>query len=289
MRYTATKINLYCKAILSCAALHAIWIMFLLLHNMLLGYNHQNQYIYANQMTELDLQLLNDGMSEVANNTNNYNQYASESSNMSKNNMPAGEDIQDPLEPYNQFMFTVNKYGDVYIFNYTSKFYNNYVPKPISILIGNFFGLFADLDSLANDVLQGKVDVFLSNFMRFSVNLVFGLLGTVDIATAIGLEKNMNSFGKTLYVYGWKNSSYFIVPIFGPSNIRDTIGASFGIVLSPSWYIDIPDLPGSLQFTIGVISAKAKYNDYMIMIYEHSIDPYIALRSYYTQAMYNQF
>jgi phospholipid-binding lipoprotein MlaA len=134
----------------------------------------------------------------------------------------------DPMEPLNRVVFGLNDGLDQALIKPVATVYDRVVPGPIQTGVGNFFGNIGDVWSVANNALQFKLQDTLETFFRVSVNTVFGFGGVLDIASEMGIPKNSQDFGQTLGVWGFKAGPYVVLPIFGPSSVRDTVGTVVG-------------------------------------------------------------
>jgi phospholipid-binding lipoprotein MlaA len=142
----------------------------------------------------------------------------------------------DPWEGFNRAMFTVNDGLDRFVLEPVAKGYDFVVPLPLEQCISNFFkNLRVPLNSL-NGLLQGKPVNAASDVGRFTVNTTLGLAGFLDPATYFGLVRHDEDFGQTLGVWGVPNGPYLVIPLLGPSTIRDTGGLAVDSVLTPGWY-----------------------------------------------------
>lgn len=133
---------------------------------------------------------------------------------------PANPD--DPLERFNRAMFSFNEGVDKAVLKPTAEVYETITPKVVRTGVGNFFGNLGDPWIALNNMLQGKVADGMSDLMRFVVNSTLGVLGMLDIATDMGLNKNDEDFGQTLAVWGVGEGPFVVLPLLGPSTLRDT-------------------------------------------------------------------
>ena len=137
---------------------------------------------------------------------------------------PAKAKSKDPYERYNRFMFKVNDKADRYVLAPVARGYRKVTPGPVRTGVGNFFNNLRDVVSFGSNLLRLDIKRASEDFMRVSVNTTFGLGGLINVAGAGGIPNNKNTLGDTFASWGWKNSNYFVVPLFGPSTVRDTIG-----------------------------------------------------------------
>jgi len=124
-------------------------------------------------------------------------------------------------------MFTVNEALDKAVMKPVAKGYEAAVPKPVRNGVANFYGNIADVSIGVNSALQGKVPDAINDFGRVMVNSSLGILGFMDVASDLGVEKHEQDFGLTLAHWGIGSGAYIVLPVFGPRTVRD----SFGLVL----------------------------------------------------------
>ena len=128
---------------------------------------------------------------------------------------------RDPLEPMNRAVFQFNDAVDRAVLKPVAQGYQDYIPENLRIAIGSVFGNVADLWTAVNQLLQGKPVEAVSDFSRFVLNSTLGLAGLADIATPAGFEKHHEDFGQTLGVWGVPAGPYLVLPLLGPSSLRD--------------------------------------------------------------------
>ena len=134
--------------------------------------------------------------------------------------------IKDSLEPFNRRMYAFNTQIDKKIVYPASRIYAAVVPKPIRKGISNFYNNFKEIPTFVNSVLQLKPGKAANALGRLVVNSTAGLLGVVDVAKNIGLKSDPETMGDTLGHYGVGTGSYLILPVSGPSTIRDAVGTA---------------------------------------------------------------
>ena len=130
----------------------------------------------------------------------------------------------DPYEGYNRAVFKFNDKADQYVLAPVARGYRKITPKPVRTGVINFFNNLRDVVSFGSNVLRLDVKRASEDLVRVGINTTFGLGGLIDVAGAGGVPSNKNTLGDTFATWGWKNSNYFVVPLFGPSTVRDTIG-----------------------------------------------------------------
>jgi phospholipid-binding lipoprotein MlaA len=127
----------------------------------------------------------------------------------------------DPWERHNRAIFAFNDRLDENFLLPLAKAYREWVPRPIVQGFDNVLANVGDVWSAANHLLQGKPVEALESGLRFGVNTVFGLVGVWDIASEMGIERRTEDFGQTLGVWGVAPGAYLVLPVLGPSSVRD--------------------------------------------------------------------
>lgn len=129
----------------------------------------------------------------------------------------------DPFEPYNRSMTRFNEEVDAAILKPVATAYVDVTPTPVRTGVSNFFGNLADVWSFVNNVLQLRAEGAANSFMRVNVNTIFGLGGLLDVASELGIDRSRQDFGLTLGRWGVGAGPYVVLPILGPSTLRDTL------------------------------------------------------------------
>jgi phospholipid-binding lipoprotein MlaA len=133
-------------------------------------------------------------------------------------------DVYDPLEPVNRRLYIFNAYFDEYVFLPVVDAYEAIVPEFAQERVSHFFDNLGNLTTIVNAVLQLKPDVVGETLLRFVVNTTVGLAGLFDPASELGLPVQVEDFGQTLGYWGAGAGPYLVLPVLGPSNLRDTTG-----------------------------------------------------------------
>ncbi len=142
----------------------------------------------------------------------------------------------DPFEKFNRGVFAINDGIDKIMVKPVAEFYKQVVPTRVDKGVSNFFGNLDNIFVIVNDLFQFKFKQATSDTARFLLNSSVGVLGLFDIASKMGFEKNYEDFGQTLGYWGIGSGPYIMLPIFGPSSLRDTVGWAGDILLSPDYY-----------------------------------------------------
>ncbi len=143
------------------------------------------------------------------------------------------DDPRDPLEPINRAVFEFNETVDRNVLKPVAQAYADTVPQTARTGVSNFFGNLYDFWNAVNNLLQGKVSTALSDVGRIALNTTVGLLGVVDVASRVGLEKSNEDIGQTLGWWGLGPGPYIVIPFLGPSSLRDGVGVVTEIVYDP--------------------------------------------------------
>jgi phospholipid-binding lipoprotein MlaA len=188
----------------------------------------------------------------------------------------------DPWEPFNRAMFTFNDHLDRWVLEPVAKGYDVVTPDELQHCIRNFFwNLRVPIQGL-NGLVQGKPVQSASDVGRFTVNTTIGLAGFLDPATYFGLDRHEEDFGQTLGVWGVPNGPYLVIPVLGPSTIRDTGGLAVDSLLTPTWYfLDAAVTVGSR--VVETVNTRAIVLQDVERARDASFDFYSAVRSAYLQ------
>lgn len=195
-------------------------------------------------------------------------------------------DARDPWEPMNRSIYNFNDAVDTMAIKPAAQVYEKAVPSFVRTGIRNFTGNLGDVWSMANSGLQLKGQVAAETFMRVGVNTLFGLGGLLDVATEMRLEKHKEDFGQTLGFWGVKPGPYVVLPLLGPSTLRDTVALPLDFKGDVVQHISdsgtrtglsvlrVTDLRASLLQTVDTVKAA-------------SLDPYTFVRDAYLQKREN--
>ncbi|MFN2308817.1 MAG: VacJ family lipoprotein [Gammaproteobacteria bacterium] len=148
-------------------------------------------------------------------------------------NSPPHEDISDPLEPVNRVVDQFNDKVDRALIKPVAEVYEKVTPTPVRSSVGNFFGNLGEPRVIVNQFLQGKGREGLSDTGRLLVNSTLGLFGLFDPASQMGLNRHDEDFGQTFGRWGIGEGWYVVLPLMGPSTVRDTLGKFGDYQLDP--------------------------------------------------------
>lgn len=195
-------------------------------------------------------------------------------------------DSRDPWESMNRSVYIFNDAVDTIAIKPIARVYDNVVPKLVQTGVHNFFGNLGDVWSMANSALQLKGQHAAESFMRVSVNTVFGLGGVLDIASEMRLERHKEDFGQTLGFWGIKSGPYVVLPIFGPSTLRDTVAFPVDYKGDPIRQIN-DDATRYGLVTLRVTDIRSGLLQAVDTLKEASLDPYTFVRDAYLQKRQN--
>ena len=136
------------------------------------------------------------------------------------------------MEPINRAIFSFNNVADRIILEPVAEGYKK-LPSPLQSGMGNFLSNLRAPLVVINQVLQGQGENAIQSTGRFLVNSTVGVFGLIDVAEKIGLEEKEEDFGQTLATWGVGDGFYIVLPLFGPSNLRDTTGMVMTMVTDP--------------------------------------------------------
>jgi len=185
----------------------------------------------------------------------------------------------DPWEATNVRIYAFNKVVDGWLLRPVAIVYNNGVPTIIRQGIGNFFSNIDDVNVLANNMLQLKVQDAVSDSGRLLINTTVGIGGVIDVASSVGLAKNEEDFGQTFGRWGIGAGPYVVLPFFGPSSVRDSVGMVLDSMFNPIQYHNDDSTRNSLT-VLKLIDNRASVLSMENLI---SGDEYIFLREAYLQ------
>ena len=194
---------------------------------------------------------------------------------------PYGESEPDPIEPVNRIMYGLTDLADRTLLEPMADLYLLATPDPVHQGISNFFDNIGYLDVIINDFLQGKVEQGASDIGRFAVNSTIGLLGVLDVATPMGMNKHDEDLGQTLGVWGFGEGPYLFVPLYGPNNLRDVGNIPMGMFTNPLYYSE-SGLAGPLV-ALSFINRRARLKSASKVRDQVALDPYIFTREAYRQ------
>lgn len=194
---------------------------------------------------------------------------------------------RDPLEPFNRGVYQFNDAVDTAVLKPVATAYQKVTPSPVRTGVSNFFGNLGDLWSSVNAGLQLRPREATENLMRFSVNTVFGLAGVLDIASEMGIPRTRLDFGQTMGRWGAPSGPYLVLPLLGPSSVRDGTGLVVDIVGDPVSSVDHVPSRNSLM-ALRVVDTRAGLLRATNLLEEAALDKYSFTRDFYLNRRQNQ-
>ena len=195
------------------------------------------------------------------------------------------DEIYDPIEPINRAIFSFNNAADRVILEPIAKGYKK-LPSPVQSGISNFLSNLRTPLVVVNQVLQGQGQNAFQSTGRFLVNSTIGIFGLIDVAEKMGLEEKEEDFGQTLATWGVGDGFYIVLPLFGPSNLRDTTGMVMTMMTDPinayavsegeAWIVP-------MRTAANAVDQRSKIIDEVNALRDNSLDYYAAVRSSYYQ------
>src|SRR5712691_5144631 len=197
-----------------------------------------------------------------------------------------GGNPADPLEPFNRAMFRFNDAVDGAVIKPVAKGYRAVVPGIVRTGVSNFFSNLEDVWISVNNMLQGKFQDGFEDFGRVFINSTLGVAGLFDFASDMGIQKHNEDFGQTLGRWGVGSGAYLVVPILGPSTIRDGFGLLLDRQADLVFYIDGVPVHNSLYGT-RAIGNRANLLDASSVIDQAALDKYAFVRDAWLQRRRN--
>ena len=190
--------------------------------------------------------------------------------------------INDPLEPLNRAIMEFNLVLDKAILKPVAYAYNQCVPAPLRDNVHNFLSNLSSPLTFANDLMQGEIDRAGTVMLRFAMNSSIGVLGINDVAAEFGIAGHEEDFGQTLAVWSVGGGPYLVLPVLGPTNVRDGIGRAVDVVIDP--FPRVTPTGFRLGAAVGrAVDFRARNYDQFNELEEQSLDFYAAVRSLYRQ------
>lgn len=194
---------------------------------------------------------------------------------------------QDPLEPFNRNVSAFNDAVDSAVLKPVATVYRDVTPDVVRTGVSNFFSNLSDVWSFTNATLQLRPREASENFLRFGVNTAFGLGGVLDVASEMGIERTRLDFGQTLGRWGVPAGPYLVLPIFGPSSVRDAAG--FGTELRGDLVQDIPSTATRNSLTVlRAVETRANLLRATSMLDGAALDKYSFTRDVYLRRRQSQ-
>mgnify|MGYP001156643893 CR=1 FL=1 len=186
----------------------------------------------------------------------------------------------DPLEGFNRTVDGFNQVVDKAVVKPLAQGYDKVTPPEVKMVIGNFFSNLDDISVAVNNLLQGKPKAAGSDITRFALNTTIGIVGLADVATELGFQKNDEDFGQTLGVWGVGSGPYLVLPLLGPSTLRDAPARVVDAPLDPLYHYDDVRVRNSL-FVVNVVNTRARLLPATDLVERVALDQYAFVRNAY--------
>lgn len=196
--------------------------------------------------------------------------------------LAAYEQTNDPLEPTNRRILEANMALDTILFRPIAKVYVTILPEDARDAVKRALDNLKEPVLFVNNVLEGRPESAEIGVGRFGINSTVGVLGLFDVAKKWGLDRQPADFGQTLYVWGFKSGPYLVLPVFGPSNVRDAIGMGVDAYIDPFDYLATKEHLDGVQigrYVLDGIDQRARVLDVLDDLQKNSLDFYAELRS----------
>ncbi len=203
--------------------------------------------------------------------------------------LEADED-KDPLELFNRLTFSINLALDTMVIKPIAATYRFFLPVEVRDSLRNALRNLRSPVVLANDLLQGETDRAGTTAMRFLINSTIGVLGIFDLASSWGYAYHDEDFGQSLAVHGVGEGVYLVLPLFGPSSIRDAVGLLADTYMDPLTYVALAnDAEEALlaRTLVAGIDLRSRNIENIEDLQRDSIDYYARIRSLYRQSRVN--
>lgn len=200
--------------------------------------------------------------------------------------VPAGGRDDDPFEPFNRAVYDLNSVLDRTLIEPTARVYRAMLPQFVRDRIRAFVDNLAEPRIFVNAILEGRGEAAGVTFARFFINTTAGFGGLFDQASDAGLTRQTGDFGQTLYVWGVRDAPYLVLPIFGPSNVRDAIGLGVDLYTTPPAHMFGGDNGPATEFAIGAIDGidlRERNIETLAEIKKGALDEYAHFRSLFRQ------
>ncbi|WP_298014706.1 VacJ family lipoprotein [uncultured Aquabacterium sp.] len=193
---------------------------------------------------------------------------------------------RDPIEPWNRQVFSFNEAVDRTVLQPVARGYNAVVPSPVRTGVRNFMGNIGDAWSTVNLFLQGRFADGTLGVIRVSVNTTFGLLGVLDVATPMQLERQNEDLGQTFGVWGMRPGPYVVWPFLGSSTARDSVALPGDLYASPS-SLGETAAQGLAITGLRLVSVRANILEATNLLDDVALDKYSFVRDAYLQRRQN--
>jgi len=199
-------------------------------------------------------------------------------STLSKTDDPNDQISSDPFESWNRSVYQFNNGVDKVALKPVAKAYHAVLPDPAERSVGRFFSNLGEPLNIVNNLLQGKVNGALNSTYRFAVNSTIGLFGLFDVAKSYEVTESKEDFGQTLASWGVKPGPYIMLPLLGPTNLRD----GFGRIVDTAAFYPINEVSDDGAVRTGLTALNIVDTRAGLLgtdeLLERQLDPYLFLK-----------
>jgi len=190
--------------------------------------------------------------------------------------------LSDPLEPVNRMVFGFNESLDRFLIRPVAVVYAHTIPPAVRLSVSNFFSNLQLPATIANDLLQGRFTQGRLDFERLVINSTLGVAGLFDVAGAVGRPRHEEDYGQTLARWRVPTGPYLVLPLLGPSNVRDSVALIPTFFYADPVTYDASDHDLALGYGLRTFNARAELlmADHILKL---QLDPYLFVRESYWQ------
>ena len=194
-----------------------------------------------------------------------------------------GPNPRDPLEPVNRQVMVFNEGVDSIVLKPSATFYREKVPPLVRTGVANFFGNLSDGWSMVNSLLQFKLQDAGDNWARVTLNTLFGMGGIFDLASDLNIERHREDFGQTLGRWGMPAGPFIMLPLLGPSTLRDTVALPIDRKGNPVQYTSTHSSPRNALYALRAVDVRANLLRASNVLDEAALDKYSFTRDAHLQ------
>jgi phospholipid-binding lipoprotein MlaA len=194
-----------------------------------------------------------------------------------------GPNPRDPYEGFNRKVFKFNEGLDKVVMKPVAKAYDKILPDLAQQGVTNFFNNLGMVVTMFNDAVQLKVEKVPVDLARFLTNLTFGVFGLFDVASELKIENRQEDFGQSLGYWGVRSGPYLVLPLLGPSSVRDGAGLAVDFVVSPYYYWEDEATIRWSLLLVNIVNARANLLTAEKILTETGVERYSFLRDVYLQ------
>lgn len=192
------------------------------------------------------------------------------------------DEPHDPLEPVNRVVYGLNELADVMLLGPVAQAYGE-LPAPVRTGVRNVVDNLRTPVTFVNDLLQGETDRAGTTLARFLINSTIGMFGLFDLATELGHPQHKEDFGQTLAVWGVADGPYLVLPLLGPSSLRDLGGLAVDRLAIDPWPQLLSSEVEMARTGADAVDTRHRLDPVIQDVRRNSLDPYATIRSAYRQ------